>query len=162
DAYFIPDPSLVPSYEKVGIDAGKVYPITGIPVRREFYSKTDKEEAKRLLGIPNGYKHLIMMFGSMGCGPMPKFTSEISKTLPQDKTYTVILGKNYSTKKKRAPAYKISPQIRREGFVKDRSLIMASAALYVTKPGGLSTSEARIKKLPMVLFTAVSGCEQTN
>lgn len=162
DAYFIPDPSLVPSYEKVGIDAGKVYPITGIPVRREFYSKTDKEEAKRLLGIPNGYKHLIMMFGSMGCGPMPKFTSEISKTLPQDTIFTIICGTNDSLKKKLDAAYKNSPQIRIEGFVKDISLIMDSADLYVTKPGGLSTSEARIKKLPMVLFNAVSGCEQTN
>lgn len=162
DAYFIPDSSLIPSYEKVGIDAAKVYPVTGIPVRREFYSRTDKEEAKRILGIPKGYKHLIMMFGSMGCGPMTKFTSEISRMLPEDVIFTVICGTNETLKKKLDAAYKSSPQVRIEGFVNDISLVMDSADLYVTKPGGLSTSEARIKKLPMVLFNAVSGCEQTN
>ena len=39
---------------------------------------------------------------------------------------------------------------------------MDSADLYLTKPGGISTSEAAVKALPMVLVNAVSGCEEYN
>ena len=39
---------------------------------------------------------------------------------------------------------------------------MDSADLYLTKPGGLSTSEALAKALPMVLIDAVAGCESYN
>ena len=40
--------------------------------------------------------------------------------------------------------------------------MMDSADLYLTKPGGLSTSEAAAKRLPMVLIDAVAGCEEYN
>ena len=34
--------------------------------------------------------------------------------------------------------------------------------LLLTKPGGISTTEAAVKGLPMVLFDAVGGCETSN
>ena len=58
--------------------------------------------------------------------------------------------------------YRSTPNIRIAGFVSNIPVIMDSADLYITKPGGLSVSEARIKHLPMLLFNAVAGCEQTN
>ena len=42
------------------------------------------------------------------------------------------------------------------------SELMDSADLYLTKPGGLSVSEARQKNLPMVFINAVAGCEEYN
>lgn len=39
---------------------------------------------------------------------------------------------------------------------------MDSADLYMTKPGGISTTEAASKRLPMVLVNAVAGCETYN
>ena len=40
--------------------------------------------------------------------------------------------------------------------------MMDSADLYLTKPGGLSTTEAAAKGLPMVFINAVAGCEEYN
>ena len=40
--------------------------------------------------------------------------------------------------------------------------MMDSADLYLTKPGGLSTTEAAAKRLPMVFVDAVAGCEEYN
>ena len=34
--------------------------------------------------------------------------------------------------------------------------------MFLTKPGGLSTSEAAASGLPMVLIDAVAGCEEHN
>ena len=39
---------------------------------------------------------------------------------------------------------------------------MDSADLYLTKPGGISVTEATRKRLPMVLVNAVAGCEDDN
>ena len=42
------------------------------------------------------------------------------------------------------------------------SRLMDSADLYLTKPGGISVSEASVKGLPMVFIDAVAGCEEYN
>jgi len=39
---------------------------------------------------------------------------------------------------------------------------MDSADLYLTKPGGISVTEAAHKRLPMVFVNAVAGCETHN
>ena len=39
---------------------------------------------------------------------------------------------------------------------------MRGTDLFLTKPGGLSTSEAVAANLPMVLVDAVAGCEEHN
>ncbi len=162
DLYFVPDEELVDLYSANGIPREKLRAITGIPVRPEFYKQVPKQEAKRRLGIPESSRHVVMMFGSMGCGPIPKLTSELKHTLGQNCILTVICGTNEMLKKILQLLYKDSWNIRIEGFVKDISLMMDSCDLYITKPGGLSISEARIKHLPMLLVNAVAGCEQNN
>ena len=47
-------------------------------------------------------------------------------------------------------------------FVQDVSMLMDSADLYLTKPGGISGTEASKKRLPMVFVDAVAGCEEYN
>ena len=42
------------------------------------------------------------------------------------------------------------------------ALLMDSADLYLTKPGGISVTEAASMRLPMVFIDAVSGCEEYN
>ena len=40
--------------------------------------------------------------------------------------------------------------------------LMSVADVMVTKPGGLSISEALVKKLPMLFFSAIPGQETNN
>jgi processive 1,2-diacylglycerol beta-glucosyltransferase len=48
------------------------------------------------------------------------------------------------------------------GFCDNIPLLMDSAELLMTKPGGISVTEAAVKTLPMVLIDAVAGCEKPN
>lgn len=162
DLYFVPDEELVDLYSANGIPRERLRAITGIPVRPEFYKRVPKQEAKQRLGIPESSRHVVMMFGSMGCGPIPKLTMELKRRLPKSCILTVICGTNEALKKLLQLTYKDCWNIRIEGFVNNISLIMDSCDLYITKPGGLSISEARIKHLPMLLVNAVAGCEQNN
>jgi len=48
------------------------------------------------------------------------------------------------------------------GFTDKIPLYMDASELALTKPGGLSTSEALTKALPLILIDAVPGCETRN
>ena len=41
-------------------------------------------------------------------------------------------------------------------------MMLDSADLFLTKPGGISVTEAAAKNTPMVLIDAVDGCEEHN
>ena len=161
DCYFIPDPSLVPDFTVGHITPDRIIS-SGIPVRQEIYQHLDKAEARRRLGIPKDHKHLLVMCGSMGCGPIEGLIARIQKKLQPGCTVTVVCGTNEKLYRKLSGRYKDHPQIQIFAYRRDVSVLMDSADLYLTKPGGLSVTEAAVKNLPMVMIDAVAGCEEYN
>ena len=53
-------------------------------------------------------------------------------------------------------------EIKRQVQKPSESPYMDSADLYLTKPGGISVTEAAVKNIPMSFINAVAGCEQYN
>lgn len=161
DYYFIPESSLAEEFIAKGVPKEKIVS-SGIPVRKEFYIREDKAEAKRKLGISPENSHLLMMCGSMGCGPIEKLAELIGEQMDADMELSVICGTNEKLQKELAEKFSGNRNIHIRGFVKNISEFMDSTDLYITKPGGLSSSEAAVKCLPMVLIDAVAGCEKFN
>ena len=161
DVYFIPDASLAGEFMSGGVTGGKLV-ASGMPVLSQFYTRGDKEKAKLALGITPDSTHLLLMCGSMGCGPMKQLTDALSGRLEPNWEISVVCGTNQKLCRELEQKYGSYPNIHIHGFVKDMSALMDSADLYLTKPGGLSTSEALAKALPMVLIDAVAGCESHN
>ena len=161
DHYFIPSRSLTAEFIAQGVAAGKIVP-SGIPVRKEFYAQGDKAKAKRKLGIDPNHTHLLMMCGSMGCGPLEKLTKLLSSSMTDTMELSIVCGTNEKLRSELAEEFGNQPNIHIYGFARDISTMMDSADLYLTKPGGLSSTEAAAKKLPMVLINAVAGCEEYN
>ncbi len=162
DFYFVPTAGLIPEFEAIGIPKEKIVVTDGIPVREEFYSKKEKGEARRELGIPENCRHAVMMFGSMGCGPMPRLTGLILKNLPENCYLTAVCGTNEAVYKRMLRDFDDDYRVRVMGFADDVPMLLDSADLFITKPGGLSTAEASVKGVPMLLDNEVSGCEQYN
>ena len=161
DLHFIPDTPLSVFYECPSISDDQILS-SGIPVRQMFYSRKPKKEAKLACGLPANHLHLLMMCGSMGCGPMEKLTRALSRALKDNMELTVVCGTNHSLRRTLEQKYRDFPNIHILGFVEDMSLVMDSADLYLTKPGGISVTEASVKDLPMVFIDAVAGCEEYN
>lgn len=159
--YFIASESLTYAYRNLGIPGKKVI-ASGIPVQQKFWKQTDKGEAKQMLGIDRKNKHLLMMCGSMGCGPMAKMLRWIAYRLPEDAEVTVICGTNKRLRRKLSVRYKSDPRIHIVGYTDKMPLYMDSADLCLTKPGGISVTEAAVKNIPMAFINAVAGCEQYN
>lgn len=161
DLYFVPDNAIINTFIKYGINEKKIVP-SGIPVKQMFYNSVSKSKAKEQMGIGANSIHLLVMCGSMGCGPIKKIVASISKDLPENVEVTVVCGTNKKLRKNLDKKYSLNKKIHTKGFVNNMSEVMDSADLYLTKPGGLSVSEARLKNLPMLFINAVAGCEEYN
>ena len=156
DAFFIPDDVLAPAYEN------KKTVTSGIPVYQRFWQNIDKAAAKQALDIPLDAKHILIMCGSMGCGPIEEIAQKIAAGMEQNCIVSIVCGTNHRLYQKLSTAYENDGRVRVYGFLQNIPQMMASADLYVTKPGGISTTEAMATGLPMVLVDAVAGCEDYN
>ena len=159
DLFFVPDRSAADRQLQVRpeqvIDSG-------MPVRACFYERTDKKQARQQLGYAPGGSHLLLMCGSMGCGPMKELASLLAGRLEEGQMMTIVCGTNRKLFRWMSKNFHGRNNIHVIEYANNISLLMDSADLYLTKPGGLSTSEAAAKGLPMVLVNAVSGCEEYN
>lgn len=156
DGYFIPDRIVAPQFRpKI------LYPV-GIPIRRSFFSTFSQQDAKHMLGIPADHSHILMMCGSMGCGPIEEIVELLMTQMPSHCELTVVCGKNQRLKEQLDAAAGQDGRIHIRGYVDNVPLLMDASDLYITKPGGISTTEAMAKGLPMVLVDAVAGCEEHN
>ncbi len=161
DYYFIPAVELMSDFASVNIPKEKMV-ACGIPIRQMFYEFREPAAAKAAQGIAPTHKHLVVMCGSMGCGPIEKILQKILKKRNIEWEITVICGTNQKLERKLNKRYRDHAYIHIRGFVQDMSLVMDSADLCLMKPGGISVSEALAKAMPMVLIDAVAGCEAYN
>ena len=161
DAYFIPDEAIREEFVSKGIPTERIFPV-GLPVRDRFLHSLPRAQAAAECGLDPARRHLLMMCGSMGCGPLERLTTLLCQSLPDDVDLTVICGTNRALERKLSHRFAQHPSVRVLGFVKNVPALMDCADLYLTKPGGISVTEATAKGLPMVLVNAVAGCEQYN
>lgn len=161
DRYFIPDRALEHFFTVGRITPDRIYP-SGIPVRRAFYRHTQHDVAKERAGLPRDCRHMVMMCGSMGCGPMYGLTIRLSRELRENELLTVVCGTNKQLYRRLQAKCGGNPRVRILSYVRDVAALLDSADLYLTKPGGISVTEAAEKQLPMILIDTVAGCEDYN
>ena len=159
DIHFIPAESIAHEFICDNIPYSKIA-VSGIPIEQTFYTKEEMNYAKAYFGIPADVRHLVMMCGSMGCGPM----EDMLETLSNDGSFhiTVVCGTNEKLREKLTKHYREMPHVHIHGFVKKVSLLLDSADLFLTKPGGISTTEGAVKAVPMVFIDTVAACESYN
>ena len=160
DRYFIPHKKLTAEFVNNGIPEDKLIS-SGIPVRMDFYKRTDPQKAKTTLSLPQDKKVVLLMCGSMGCGPIKTLAEYLPQQIPSDSLLVVICGNNRRLYKS-LTKYPLPDNIRVIGFTSRMPLYMDTADLILTKPGGLSSTEAAVKALPMLFIDAVPGCETRN
>lgn len=161
DWYFIPSPLLADEFSGQGIPEEKLV-ASGMPVKEIFYRRIPLEEGKTALGIDPTHRHILMMCGSMGCGPMEDIILYFRSLLSEEQELSVICGTNEDLYRRLQRITAQYPQIHIYGKVDNVPQLMQASDVFMTKPGGLSTSEAMAAGLPMVLIDAVAGCEAHN
>ena len=93
---------------------------------------------------------------------MKKISGTLAEKLKPDWDATIVCGNNHKLQEELEDNFRDVSNIHIRGYVKEMSSLLDSADLYLTKPGGLSITEASLKGVPMVFVDAVAGCEEHN
>ncbi len=156
--YIVANHLLVNQAVKKGIKLENVI-TTGIPIHPKFALKTEKTEARRLLEIAD-MPTVLVMSGSMGYGKIGKMIKKLDES---ELEFQIISVCGYNEKlKKKIDKINFKRPIYNYGFSDKIDLFMDAADCIVTKPGGLTTSEALAKGLPMIMANPIPGQEDRN
>ena len=105
---------------------------------------------------------LLLCCGSMGCGPIRSIALRIGEIMDENDSLVIVCGSNRQLEKDLQFLAGDDIRIKICGFTDKMSLYMDAADLIITKAGGLSTTEAVMKRLPILFIDAVPGCESRN
>lgn len=154
DAYAVATPEIKEALVARGVPAARIA-VDGIPVDPRFGTPpVDPAPLRARLGLPQHGAIALIMGGGLGLGPVERAVEALEGTGVEP---VVLAGRN------RALAERLAARgTRVAGFVDNVYDWMHAADVLVTKPGGLTTSEALAAGIPMVLLKPLPGQEERN
>lgn len=161
DKLVIPNDLLELEGLKKGYTRQQLLPI-GIPIRERF-SEADPAKGKAVkekLGLDPQIPTVLVMSGSMGHGAMSKTVKLLDK-LPMKLQILAVCGNN-SAEKQKIERLKTSKKVIAFGWVDRVDRLMDVSDCLITKPGGITTSEALAKRIPIVMIDPLPGQEDRN
>ena len=160
DYMVIPNEQLTAQAFKKGFVQSQVLPM-GIPIHPKFSeNKYTKEQARAELGLDINKRTVLLMSGGVGYGNIDR-TVETLDRVPYDFQLITVCGSN-SAVKARIDEMNTQKRILNLGFVNYIDKLMDASDCIISKPGGLTTSEALAKRLPMVIVDPIPGQEDRN
>jgi len=139
---------------KIGVGKEKII-ITGIPTNKKFSIKKNVAQLKEKLSLDPHLFTVLIATGSFGIGPIEKLLDQLSAF-----QILIVCGQNKQLYEKLQA--RNSEKVKIFGFVKNIDELMAVSDIMITKPGGLSISEALVSNLPMIFFSPIPGQEAKN
>lgn len=135
---------------------------TGIPIHPAFAEQRNPIACRRLHGLSDDLPVVLQLAGGFGFGPAEQIHRQI---LGVDRPLHVVVvaGKNAPLKQK-LESLPCPPHHRRTvlGYTTAMDELMAAADVIVSKPGGLTTSEALARGAAMVIVDPIPGQESRN
>lgn len=168
DAYVVSSEDMVPEMQEMGVRREIVHPF-GIPVHNVFFNKTDKADLLEELGMKPDLLTILIMAGSFGVTNIMQIYQDIIRlNLPFQ--IIVITGRNEKLFQAFEDAIEESRKNPWDGYKHTRLVYftnevdkyMHASDLIITKPGGLTVSEALACNVPLAVFDAIPGQEEDN
>ncbi|MDO5346146.1 MAG: glycosyltransferase [Lachnospiraceae bacterium] len=161
DGYVLPHPDLVSEYTKKGIPGEKLYPL-GIPNSMEFETKVTKEAAREMLGLDQQAPLFLLMGGSMGFGKIRELASELSRSCREGEQIAVICGNDRKMRDSLQEEFSGQERMHILGYTTQVPLWLDACDVVYTKPGGLTSTEALVRQVPIIHTAPIPGCETKN
>jgi processive 1,2-diacylglycerol beta-glucosyltransferase len=142
-----------------GIEAKNIA-VTGIPISAKFSLKTDAKAVRKAYGLRDDLPLMLVLGGGFGMGPVAEILAELDQAPGHFQTL-VVAGRNEKLRRELAAQDHKHPT-HVLGFSSNMHELMAIADLIISKPGGLTTSEAMALGKPMLILNPIPGQEAAN
>jgi processive 1,2-diacylglycerol beta-glucosyltransferase len=142
-----------------GAPAENVIP-TGIPISAKFSNPLDAAAVRKRYGLRDDQPILLVLGGGFGMGPVAEILTELDK-VDQPFQTLVVAGRNQELRRELAVQDHMHPT-HVLGFVTNMHELMAVSDIIISKPGGLTSSEALAMGKPLFILNPIPGQEAAN
>ena len=167
DRYYVAIEEAAQYLTHIGVPREKIW-VTGIPIDPLFAVPLPRAEARKHLRLDGGVAVILISAGGYGLGPVEQLVKQLLE-LQRPWQIVAIAGKAEKTRKRLDELAKSAsrlpsgaPRLCAVGFTTEMDKYMAAADLMIGKAGGLTTSEALARALPMALIEPIPGQEERN
>jgi processive 1,2-diacylglycerol beta-glucosyltransferase len=165
--YYVAIPEALEYLAGIGVPR-EIVRVTGIPIDPLFAKPLDRSEARSRSKLDPAAPILLLAAGGYGVGPVEQLVRDLL-ALQKPWQLVAIAGKAEKVKKRLDEMARSAGSLRSGsarlvpvGFTTEMDQYMAAADLLVGKAGGLTTSEALARHLPMALIEPIPGQEFRN
>jgi processive 1,2-diacylglycerol beta-glucosyltransferase len=160
DRYFLATDYIKKRIENIGISRNCVT-VTGIPIRQAFEADTIVQCTHEKYGLDPNKKTLLIVAGAHGVLGDVKELCTLFTTI-SNLQVAVVCGKNALLFEDLTKLSEEVPSLKVFGYVEDIHELFRITTCMITKPGGITLSEAAASQLPLVLYKPVPGQESEN
>lgn len=159
--YFTATEEGAASLQSWGVPAGDVT-VAGIPIHPDFSEPKDRAECIARHGLVGDRPIVLQLAGGFGVGPVESLYRGVLAVEPPIEV-VVVAGRNEELKTRLDQIE--TPERHRAtvlGFTTQMDELMAAADVVLSKPGGLTTSEALARGAAMAVVNPIPGQESRN
>lgn len=161
DRYVIPAEELQEVFTWPGVSADRIVPL-GIPVSAQFGEPIDQKTARSSLGLSPNRRYFLLSGGDIGAGSLYQALQILLDYYGKEKDirFIVICGNNRRLYEKLTPFR--GKQVLLLRHTARMAEYMKACDLLITKPGGLSSTEAAASGTALIHISPIPGCEPAN
>jgi processive 1,2-diacylglycerol beta-glucosyltransferase len=162
DLYCVPNDEVREGLRSRGVPADRLV-VSGLPVERKFLRPLDREALRRQYGLRPDVPVVLVMAGAYAMlGGILDVTRALAQ-FPRPIQVLVVCGYDRRLKDQvRARAAGSPHPFHVVGYVDTVEELMTVSDVLVTKAGGVTVSEALVKRLPMLIYRPIPGQEEGN
>jgi len=162
DRYCVPNQTVRDGLVSRGVPAQRIV-ASGLPVERKFLRPLDREALRRQYGLKPDVPVVLVMAGAYA---MLGGVLDVTRALAQfARPIQVLVVCGYDRRLEdqvRARAAGSPHPFHVVGYVDTVEELMTVSDVLVTKAGGVTISEALVKRLPMLIYRPIPGQEEGN
>ncbi|MFJ5963078.1 diglucosyl diacylglycerol synthase [Bacillus sp. NPDC093026] len=161
DRYYVATDYVKQKLVEIGTHPSDVK-VTGIPIRPQFEEDVPKSMIYKKYGLSSSKKVLLIMAGAHGVLKNVKELCE-ALLLNSEVQIVVVCGKNAALKHSLSDLEQAHPdQLKAFGYVEQIDELFRVTDCMITKPGGITLTEATAIGVPVILYKPVPGQEKEN
>lgn len=161
DRYYVATDYVKQKLVEIGTHPSDVK-VTGIPIRPQFEADVPKSMIYKKYGLSSDKKVLLIMAGAHGVLKNVKELCEVL-LLDSEVQIVVVCGKNAALKQSLSVLEQAHPdQLKVLGYVEQIDELFRVTDCMITKPGGITLTEATAIGVPVILYKPVPGQEKEN